>query len=183
MDPPERGVIPLDKFHVPASLAKAMKKNPYHVTYNTDFDAVIDFCAQRMDGKETWINPTIRVWYKELHRMGFAHSVECRDKDGVLQGGLYGIAINAAFFGESMFSRSTNASKIALVHLVERLKQRGYQLLDCQFVNDHLLQFGCVEVPRAQYHSLLESALGVSGVSFTAGVSSSGAGSSETGSC
>ena len=178
MDPDERGIIPLDDFHVPASLKKALKKNPFQVTVNKTFDDVIDSCAQETpERKETWINPHIRAWYKDLHKRGYAHSVECWDKDGKLAGGLYGVALGAAFFGESMFSRATNASRIALVHLVDRLRAQKFQLLDCQYVNPHLEQFGCIWISRAEYQSLLSSALGVSDVSF-AGASSVAAGSS-----
>lgn len=173
MDPEQRGIIPLDKFHVPASLTKIMRKKPYAVTINRDFDAVIEACATPgPEREETWINPQIRKWYKELHRQGHAHSMECWDKAGKLAGGLYGVAIAGAFFGESMFSDRNNASRIALVHLVERLKARGFKLLDCQYVNPHLEQFGCIWISRAEYHSLLSDALSVSGVSF---VDSSGA--------
>lgn len=166
MDPEKRGVIPLDQFHVSASLQKTVKKQPFRVTINTAFDQVIEACAAQTPVRgETWINPIIMRWYKELHRLGFAHSVECWKGDH-LAGGLYGISIHAAFFGESMFSRYTDASKIALVHLVERLKMRGFTLLDCQFVNPHLVQFGCIEISRDAYHSALEGALSRSDVSF-----------------
>jgi leucyl/phenylalanyl-tRNA--protein transferase len=168
MDPEWRGIIPLDRFHVPASLKKVLKKGKFQITVNQSFEDVVDACAARTPlREETWINPTLRKWYADLHRMGFAHSVECRDSDGRLTGGLYGIAINGAFFGESMFSKAENASKIALVHLVERLRNKGFALLDCQFVNPHLAQFGCIEVEREAYHSLLGSALSLDGVSFT----------------
>lgn len=166
VDPEYRGVIPLDAFHVPASLSKALKKRPYDVFINRDFEAVIAACAERTDTRrETWINPAIRKLYCDLHRMGFAHSVECYAGDTLL-GGLYGISINGAFFGESMFSRRTNASKAALVHLVARLRARGFSLLDCQFVNSHLTQFGCIEISREAYHSALAGALSLEGVSF-----------------
>jgi len=167
MDPDRRGIIPLDQFHVPASLAKVIKRKPFTVTINRDFDMVIEACATvTQDRDETWINPQIRKWYKDLHRRGHAHSVECWDRDGNLAGGLYGVTLGGAFFGESMVSKRNNASRIALVYLVERLKARGFQLLDCQYVNPHLVQFGCVWISRAEYHSLLSSALGVSDVSF-----------------
>jgi len=167
MDPEQRGIIPLDAFHVPASLHKAMKKTPFRISIDQAFDDVMDACAAETEKrKETWINPRIRRWYKDLHRRNYAHSVECWDRDGNLAGGLYGVSINAAFFGESMFSKTTNASRIALVHLVDHLKSRGFQLLDCQYVNPHLEQFGCIWISRAQYQSLLSSALGASGVSF-----------------
>lgn len=167
MDPERRGIIPLDHFHIPASLAKTMRKQPFKVTINQAFEAVIDGCAAPAKGREeTWINQPIRKWYIDLHKRGHAHSVECWDKDGALAGGLYGIAINAAFFGESMFSHRNDASRIALVYLVERLRARGFRLLDCQYVNPHLIQFGAIWITRKNYHSVLGSALGVSGVSF-----------------
>jgi leucyl/phenylalanyl-tRNA---protein transferase len=160
VDPELRGIIPLDNFHIPASLKKALKKQPYRVTINHAFDEVIASCAAATPVRsETWINPMIAGWFKDLHRKGHAHSVECWDSKGELAGGLYGLEIAGAFFGESMFSRMTDASKIALVHLVARLKMRGFTLLDCQFVNEHLKQFGCVEIGRDAYHSLLSAAL------------------------
>jgi len=181
MDPEQRGIIPLDAFHIPASLKKILKKNPFKITINQAFDDVIDSCAEVTEKrKETWINPHIRAWYKDLHKRGYAHSVECWDAHGKLAGGLYGVAIGAAFFGESMFSRQTNASRVALVYLVERLKARGYQLLDCQYVNPHLEQFGCIWISRAQYQSSLSVALSASGVSFSDGAVSSAAGSASS---
>ena len=160
VDPEMRGVIPLDHFHIPHSLKKTVKKHPYRVSINTAFDQVIAACAAETPVRsETWINPMIADWFKELHRKGHAHSVECWATDGKLAGGLYGLAIERAFFGESMFSRMTDASKIALVHLVARLKAKNFELLDCQFVNEHLKQFGCIEIPRDDYHGLLSSAL------------------------
>lgn len=167
MDPDMRGVIPLDRFHIPVSLKKTLKKRPYKVTVNKAFEEVIAACAAATPVRsDTWINARIRGWFTELHRMGHAHSIECWNEAGELAGGLYGMAINGAFFGESMFSKANDASKVALVHLVARLRARGFTLLDCQFVNDHLLQFGCVEIPRADYHSALGSALSLSTVSF-----------------
>ncbi|NBX66486.1 MAG: leucyl/phenylalanyl-tRNA--protein transferase [Proteobacteria bacterium] len=169
VSPEMRGIIPLEGFHASRSLLKLAKKQPFKVTVNKAFDAVIDGCAATGKGRHvTWINQQIRDLYTALHRMGYAHSVECWGQDGVLAGGLYGIAINGAFFGESMFSTATNASKIALVHLVERLKKQGFVLLDCQFVNSHLLQFGCVEISRDDYRSRLSEALLLEGVSFAA---------------
>ncbi len=157
--PEMRGIIPLDGFHVPASLAKFLKRTPLTFTTDTVFDEVIASCAQRSE--DTWINDTIIAAYCKLHKMGFAHSVECW-KDGSLVGGLYGVALGGAFFGESMFSRETNASKAALVHLVGLLNTAGYVLLDTQFVNDHLKQFGVVEIPHDEYLKKLEKALHVS---------------------
>lgn len=158
-DPPMRGIIPIAEFHCPRSLRRAVLKGDYEITINRDFEAVIDACAAMTDArKESWINPIIRGWFCELHRMGFAHSVEYRE-GGVLLGGLYGLAIGGAFFGESMFSRTTNASKIALVHLVARLHARGFTLLDSQFVNDHLVQFGCHDIARDDYLTCLYAAV------------------------
>lgn len=179
LDPEKRGILPLDKFHIPNSLKKSLKKQCFRVSVNKAFDEVIASCAARTPVRsESWINDTIRAWFCELHRKGHAHSVECWDSNGRLAGGLYGLSINAAFFGESMFSRVEDASKVALVYLAARLHARGFKLLDCQFVNPHLLQFGCIEIPREDYHSLLGTALSVSGVSFID--SSSSNSSSET---
>jgi leucyl/phenylalanyl-tRNA---protein transferase len=154
--PEERGIIPLDTFHIPASLEKFLKRDPFTYTTNQCFGEVIRSCAHRNDG--TWINDTIIDAYCKLHELGFAHSVECW-KDKNLVGGLYGVALGGAFFGESMFTRESNASKAALVHLVGLLNQAGYTLLDTQFVNDHLKQFGVVEIPRAEYLKKLGAAL------------------------
>lgn len=167
VDPEIRGILPLDTFHIPASLRKTLKKRPYRVTINKAFGDVIESCAvQTPVRSETWINPKIKDWFGKLHAMGHAHSVECWNEAGELAGGLYGLSINGAFFGESMFSRMTDASKVALVHLAARLTARGFSLLDCQFVNPHLVQFGCIEIARDDYHSLLAGALSSEGVSF-----------------
>lgn len=159
--PESRGILPLEHFHVPRSLAKAVRRQPFHVTTDRDFPAVIAACAEPAPGprQNTWINPLIRAAYTELHRQGWAHSVECRDASGALMGGLYGVRIGAAFFGESMFSRATDASKIALVHLVARLRAGGFRLLDSQFLTAHLARFGAVEVPRAEYLVQLREAV------------------------
>lgn len=164
IDPLTRGIIPLDGFHVPRSLVKTLRRKPFLVTINRAFDDVIAACGSAR--KETWINTKIKDWYCALHRLGHAHSIECWDNLGALCGGLYGVAINGAFFGESMFARRDDASKIALVHLVARLSARGFVLLDCQFVNPHLSRFGCIEIPREDYLSRLSVALSVTGVSF-----------------
>lgn len=159
VDPEQRGVLPLDEFHVPKRLARTYRQSPFRISVNTAFDAVIAACAEpRPNQPETWINKGIREVYCALHRRGHAHSVECWD-GGALVGGLYGVAINAAFFGESMFSRQTDASKIALIYLVKRLQQRGFQLLDTQFVTEHLRQFGAREISRATYHRQLAFAM------------------------
>ena len=153
--PDPRAIIPLDGFHVPRSLAKLVKKAPFTVTTDKDFRRVINACAER---KATWINDEITELYCQLHRMGFAHSIECWQGDE-LAGGLYGVTLGSAFFGESMFTRIENASRIALVHLVAMLNAKGYQLLDTQFVNDHLLQFGVVEIGRDEYLERLDEAV------------------------
>lgn len=159
VDPERRGILPLNRFHVPKRLRRTLRRTPYQVRIDTAFDTVIAACAApRPDHPDTWINEGIRDVYSQLHRQGHAHSVESWDGE-TLVGGLYGVAINAVFFGESMFSRAPDASKIALVHLVERLRTGGYRLLDTQFVTDHLAQFGAVEISRASYHRMLAKAL------------------------
>ncbi|MBZ0127992.1 MAG: leucyl/phenylalanyl-tRNA--protein transferase [Rhodobacteraceae bacterium] len=148
VEPERRGILPLDGFHISRSLARAIRKADYRIHVDTDFAAVLDACADR---PETWINPEIRALYLDLHRMGYAHSLEVRDEQGVLIGGVYGVAIGGAFFGESMFSRRTNASKIALAYLVDHLRLGGFQLLDTQFITDHLLSLGALEISREDY--------------------------------
>ncbi|WP_306257052.1 leucyl/phenylalanyl-tRNA--protein transferase [Pararhizobium sp. IMCC21322] len=161
IEPDQRGVIPLDTFHVPRSLSKIIRKGVFEVRVDTDFDGVISGCAElTSERRETWINQPIRDLYGELFHMGFCHTVECW-KEGALMGGLYGIHIGGAFFGESMFSRIPDASKVALVHLRNRLNSGGFTLLDTQFVTDHLRKFGAHEVPRAEYNELLQDALQV----------------------
>jgi leucyl/phenylalanyl-tRNA--protein transferase len=163
--PEFRGILPLDSFHVPKSLAKFMRKSHFTITTNQAFEQVIKNCANiSKDRESTWINDEIIKLYCQLHANGFAHSVECwqkSDDKALLAGGLYGVAIGGAFFGESMFSRASNASKVALVHLVELLRKSGYTLLDAQFTNEHLLQFGTQEITRADYLAKLENALAV----------------------
>jgi len=159
IEPEERGVIPLDGLHISHSLRKRVRQRRFEIGIDEDFAAVIDACATRTPArKTTWINSRIRSLYTQLHRMGCCHSVECR-RDGRLVGGLYGVRIGAAFFGESMFSRETDASKVALVHLVARLRAGGFKLLDAQFVNPHLTRLGAIAVAKASYHRLLEPAL------------------------
>lgn len=154
--PTMRGVIPLDeRFHIPKGLRRSLKKRPFEVRWDTSFREVMEGCSDR---EETWIDPVIMDSYCDLHDLGFAHSVECWDEEG-LQGGLYGIRIGRAFFGESMFSRKTDASKIALVKLVEWLREEGVVLLDTQWMTDHLRQFGGYEVPKAEYEVMLAGAL------------------------
>lgn len=163
VSPEMRGIIPLDGFHLSTSLRKAIRKSGFVVKVDTDFEAIIDGCAQPDDGREsTWINNTIRSVYGELFRRGVVHTVEVWDGDDLV-GGLYGLAIGGAFFGESMFHRKTNASKMAMAHLVERLKAGGFVLLDTQFLTPHLASLGGVEIPREQYEERLAEALLVSG--------------------
>lgn len=160
VEPEIRGIIPLDDFHVPRSLVKTMRREPYHVTFNYAFPRVIDACADPAPGREeTWINPLIRSLCVQLYELGHAHSVEAWDENGDLVGGLYGISLGRAFFGESMFSSVTDASKVCLVRLVERLRSRGFVLLDTQFTTDHLERFGAIGVPRAEYEGMLQEAL------------------------
>lgn len=159
VDPDERGILPLDGFHIPKSLRKQLRAEPYNVTVDTDFEGVIRGCAAPgRDRESTWINRPIENLYIELFTSGFAHSVECWHEDQLV-GGLYGVKIGSAFFGESMFHRATGASKIALVYLVARLIEGGFMLLDTQFVTDHLKQFGVIEIPRREYLDRLERAL------------------------
>ncbi len=161
VEPAMRGIIPLDGLHISRRLARTVRRRPFEIRVDTAFDEVIAACAAPAPGREkTWINATIRRLYGELHRLGFAHSVECW-QDGRLVGGLYGVALGAAFFGESMFSRVRDASKVALVHLVARLNAGGYRLLDTQFVTDHLRRLGAIEIPRLDYLRRLDAALKV----------------------
>lgn len=155
-DPPMRGILPFDGFHVPKRLVKTLRRQRYTVTFDRAFDAVIRGCADARP--DTWINDKIIHLYGAAHHMGYAHSAEVWDGETLI-GGTYGISLGGAFFGESMFSRKPDASKIALVHLMARLRRRGFTLFDTQFVNDHLLQFGCVEIPRAEYRRRLKAAL------------------------
>ncbi len=155
-DPPLRGILPIDRLHVPKRLRRTIRQAPYRVTFDHAFRAVMTGCADAR--KDTWINDKIIDLYTQLHEAGFAHSVEAwRGND--LVGGVYGISIGGAFFGESMFSTATDASKIALVYLVARLWHQGYKLLDTQFINEHLMQFGVEEIPHDAYHARLGAAL------------------------
>ncbi len=159
VDPPLRGILPLDAFHVPRRLARTVRSTALRITVDTAFAQVMLGCAaagpKRMN---TWISPLIERSYANLHAKGHAHSVEVWNGT-LLVGGLYGVSIGAAFFGESMFSRETDASKIALVHLAERLRAGGYKLLDTQFITEHLKQFGAIEIPRARYKEQLAKAV------------------------
>jgi leucyl/phenylalanyl-tRNA--protein transferase len=159
IEPPERGIIPLDTFHVPLRLARTVRADRFHVAINRDFDGVLDGCAASAPGRtHTWINGRIRTLYRKLYDIGHCFSVEAYEND-TLAGGLYGVCLGRAFFGESMFHTARDASKVALVHLVARLRASGFTLLDTQFVTDHLRTFGALEVPRERYHRLLEAAL------------------------
>ncbi|MDB5586893.1 MAG: Leucyl/phenylalanyl-tRNA--protein transferase [Devosia sp.] len=159
VSPEQRGVIPLDGLIVSTSLRKAIRKSPFTVRVDTDFEAIIEACATvGEDRDETWINATIRAVYGELFRRGIAHTVEVWDGTELV-GGLYGLAIDGAFFGESMFHRATNASKMALVHLVDRLNAGGFTLLDTQFITEHLASLGGIEIPRTDYEEMLAEAL------------------------
>jgi leucyl/phenylalanyl-tRNA--protein transferase len=151
LSPETRGIFPLDHFHVPRRLARTVRSDRYRVTIDTAFEEVIRRCAAPAPGREeSWINAEIIELYCALHRKGSAHSVEAW-QDGALVGGLYGVSLGAAFFGESMFSSAHDASKVALIHLVARLIAGGYELLDAQFVTDHLAQFGAISIPRLEY--------------------------------
>jgi leucyl/phenylalanyl-tRNA--protein transferase len=159
IEPEQRGIIPLDRFHVPDRLARTVRSDRFVLAVDRDFDAVIDGCAQPVPGRSrTWINPRIHNLYRKLYERGDCHTVEVYEA-GELVGGLYGVSLGRAFFGESMFHRVRDASKVALVHLVARLKAGRYRLLDTQFVTDHLRTFGAVEVTRPAYHKLLDAAL------------------------
>jgi leucyl/phenylalanyl-tRNA--protein transferase len=156
--PDPRGVIPLETFHVPRRLARNLRASRFEIRVDTSFRAVIQACAAREDSDGDWIDDEIVESYCALHEQGFAHSVETW-QDGVMVGGLYGVALGGAFFGESMFHRVSDASKAALAALVDRLRGRGYALLDTQWVTGHLAQFGAIEIPRRRYLKLLDEAL------------------------
>jgi leucyl/phenylalanyl-tRNA--protein transferase len=158
--PDPRGIIPLDTFHISRRLARSLRQNGFEIRVDTSFRAVIEACAAREDSDGDWIDEEIIESYCALHERGFAHAVETW-QDGVLVGGLYGVAMQGAFFGESMFHRVDDASKAALAALVDRLRARGYALLDTQWVTEHLAQFGAVEIPRRRYLRMLDEALKV----------------------
>jgi len=158
IDPERRGVLPLDGVHLSRRLARTIRSEAFEVRIDSAFDAVVEACATSRPGRlETWINAPIQQLYGALFARGLAHSVECW-RDGEMVGGLYGVSLGAAFFGESMFSTRTDASKVALMHLVARLKVGGFRLLDTQFITDHLMQFGAVEISRADYRRRLAKA-------------------------
>ncbi len=159
IDPELRGILPLEGFHIPRRLRRKLRRGDLEVRVNTAFGQVIRECATPApDRRDTWINPTIEQLYTHLHRMGFAHSVECWRQERLV-GGLYGVSLGAAFFGESMFSRASDASKVAMVHLVCRLRKGGFELLDTQFQTPHLRQFGVIEIPREDYRTRLAKAV------------------------
>lgn len=161
IDPDVRGVLPLHAFHIPRRLRKTIRTCTFEIRCNSDFVGTVRGCAEPQSNRpDTWINDEIELLYGALFDMGFAHSVECWD-DGALVGGLYGVSLGGAFFGESMFSRARDASKIAMCHLVARLHKGGFVLLDSQFVTDHLRQFGAMEIDRAEYKQRLAAALKV----------------------
>ncbi|QEN86924.1 leucyl/phenylalanyl-tRNA--protein transferase [Labrys sp. KNU-23] len=163
VEPEFRGVVPLDGLIISHRLARTIRSDRFEIVVDRDFEAVIDGCAQSAPGRRTtWINASIRKLYGELFRLGHCHTVEAY-RDGRLVGGLYGVDLGGAFFGESMFHRESDASKVALAHLVARLRHGGYQLLDTQFVTDHLTSLGAVELPRSLYHQLLDDALAEDG--------------------
>lgn len=157
VDPRRRGILPLDGVHVSRSLARRMRRGGYQVSLDRAFAEVLEGCADR---PETWINAEIHALYLALHRRGAAHSIEIWD-DTTLIGGVYGVTLGAAFFGESMFSRATDASKLALVHLADHLARQGFRLFDTQFLTDHLASLGAIEISRAEYHRRLAMALSV----------------------
>jgi leucyl/phenylalanyl-tRNA--protein transferase len=159
VEPRERGVIPLDRFHLSKRLARTVRSDVFEIRVDYDFDGVIAGCAAPgFDREKTWISNRIRELYGELFDLGHCHTVEVYEDDRLV-GGLYGVRLGGAFFGESMFHRTRDASKVALVHLVARLRRGGFTLLDTQFVTEHLLQFGAVEVPRREYKTLLRNAI------------------------
>ncbi|MBB4478590.1 MULTISPECIES: leucyl/phenylalanyl-tRNA--protein transferase [Rhizobium] len=159
VEPELRGVLPLDRFHISKSLAKTVRRHPFEIRFDHAFESVIAACAEETSGRpSTWINQTIRSLYSTLFDMGHAHTVEAWHGDELV-GGLYGVSLGSAFFGESMFSRRTDASKICLVHLVDRLRERGFTLLDTQFTTEHLKTFGAIDVPKADYAALLAAAM------------------------
>jgi leucyl/phenylalanyl-tRNA--protein transferase len=164
VEPKKRGILPIDQFRLSRSLAKVIRSDRFAVTCDAAFAEVVAQCAESTDDRpDTWINPAIESAYADLHRRGHAHSIECW-RDGRLVGGLYGVRLGGAFFGESMFSRESNASKVALAWLIARLRAGGFRLLDCQFITDHLRSLGAIEVSRDDYVALLDGALGVAGL-------------------
>lgn len=187
VSPEMRGIIPLDGFHVPKRLARTVKSERFDMTADLAFADVMRACAEPTpDRPESWINDEILRLYTALHAAGHAHSIECW-REGKLVGGLYGVKLGGAFFGESMFTRERDASKVALVHLVARLRRGGFSLLDTQFLTAHLARFGTIEIPRAQYHDLLARAISHDAEFYwpapsgNSGIASSAPASGETG--
>lgn len=180
VEPHRRGVIIPREFHVPARLARTVRADKFEITIDQDFDAVVAACAEVPGRNDTWINAPIQRLYGELFRRGQAHSVEAR-LDGRLVGGLYGVSLERAFFGESMFSTERDASKVCLVHLVARLIRGGYVLLDCQFQTDHLAQFGTREISQDQYKGMVSVALGAAGALGSGRGAGAGSGAGTTG--
>jgi leucyl/phenylalanyl-tRNA--protein transferase len=181
IEPERRGILPLDEVHIPRSLARTIRRGGFKVKVDNDFEAVIEGCAAPRAGRRsTWINGRIRGLYRELFTLGHCHTVEVW-QDGELIGGLYGVHLGRAFFGESMFSKARDASKIALVYLIARLKHGGFTLLDTQFVTGHLARFGAVEVSRQDFQRLLEEALGTSQGSGASGAAAAGGGAGREG--
>jgi leucyl/phenylalanyl-tRNA--protein transferase len=159
IEPQQRGILPLDRVHVPRRLRRTVRQGMFEIRVDSEFDGVIAGCAASRPGRRTtWINPKIRALYSDLYDSGYCHTVEAW-QGGRLVGGLYGVALNGAFFGESMFSTVRDASKVALTYLCARLIRGGFSLLDTQFVTDHLKQFGAIEVGRGEFHQRLEKAL------------------------
>lgn len=159
VNPEQRGILPLDHFHIPRRLKRTVKSDKYQVRIDSSFQQCVLECSKPGSGRQsTWINDQIIQLYTELFEHGYAHSVECW-REGLFRGGLYGVSIGGAFFGESMFSSETDSSKVALVHLIARLKVGGYTLLDTQFISQHLQQFGAIEMQRADYRSALSEAI------------------------
>ncbi|MES0881818.1 leucyl/phenylalanyl-tRNA--protein transferase [Roseibium sp. SCP14] len=159
LEPEQRGILPFENFHIPRRLRRTIRNDVFEIRVSTDFQGIIDGCAEPMPGRQkTWINREIRRLYGELFEMGYCHTVEAW-RNGNLVGGLYGVSLNGAFFGESMFTFETDASKVCLAHLVARLAVGGYSLLDTQFVTDHLSKFGTMEVLQADYNKRLAEAL------------------------
>lgn len=167
IDPHHRGIIPLDRYHVARSLRKVMRQQRFEIRIDSAFEAVITACAEcRPDRQRTWLNDELIELYCLLHDKHYAHSVECWIEDRLV-GGVYGLSLGAAFFGESMFSRQRDASKVALVNLIQRLNQGSYRLLDTQFITDHLMRFGAIEIPRQAYHRRLHEALAVDAIFYS----------------
>ena len=172
VEPKLRGILPLDGFHLSRSLRKAIRSERFRVTVDTAFERIVQLCAEGAhDRPDTWINGPIERVFVALHRRGFAHSIECWDGER-LAGGLYGLALGRAFFGESMVTRARDASKVAFAHLVARLRAGGFTLLDCQFQTEHLASLGAIEIPRDDYVALLGAALGDSAAGLASGEAS-----------